>query len=289
MGRTFVICILCAVLDTTSIASERPIGDMGTVDAESLRLCTEVQARIWSDGSFPAFIDWPELELHPMIKKTAASLLAAEEALRLDSGNLYAQALLARLYLSAVDTDDLAAESWALLFEHGLGVSFAGVLSYRDARIPLIVHFERAGLALYSYTALGVGADADAHADEAVPDATHRLYWEVQAGRIPPGLAPAMVISWDNVSEIDTSEQGWRVGLAKEIRLEKLGGRGVGSELFLEFKTGIESFPWDLDWYDFRYSEVDTTAHTFGPLEYHNRLRDVVLRLVSHHRTVRAP
>src|SRR3972149_9595596 len=103
-------------LENTSLTSDKT-----QIDPESYRLSVEQQALIWAKDSFPRFIVWPTQAFDVLQKKSIASLRAAEEAIRLDSKNAFARALLARSSLLPADTLDSAREKWSVSFQNGGG------------------------------------------------------------------------------------------------------------------------------------------------------------------------
>lgn len=267
MARTLLTCVVCVMAGVGGLASENaPLeSDPISLDSESYRLCTDAQALIWNQGDYPDFIDWPDVPMAPALQKSVASLKAAERATELDRQNPYAHALLARYYLLPLDTDDLALESWTVLFDNGLGVSLTA--SYAGA--PVIGHIKRDGIYVYRYEQFGVHGDT--------PSPSQRAFWDANAGNIPSALEPSVVLSWEDVEAIVTTEEGW-----------KLEHHGGGSSS-IAFSSGIDSFGWDLDWYDFWFGDVDTREASFLPLDYHARLRTVVLGLIDPEGRIRAP
>ena len=267
------------VQEGTSITSDRAV-----IDTESYRLAVEEQALIWSKGAFPRFIVWPSQGFDIQLKKTIASLQAAEEALRLDETNAYAHALLARYYLVPEDTFELAAQSWRLLLDHGGGVSFPSMYYDVDTKRLFMSHIRQDGIYIYRYGEFGV------EKMDALPDGNNTLYWEAHAGHIPPDMEPAAVVHWDDVREIKTGNWVWWIKLANKITLRSDRGKGKSTrEIKVALLGGIGRFSWHFDWVDLARGDLNIRTHTYGPADYNARLRTVVLGLVDPEGRIKAP
>lgn len=289
--RTALVSLLVttAMISATVLGSENPsraplTHDAGRLEPDSYRLAVQEQALIWGKGSFPRFIVWPTQAFDIQLKKTVASLETAEEALRLDERNAYARALLGRYFLVPADTYEDAEESWRILFDQDLGLSFPSLFYDVDNKRYFMSHFRKDGIYIYRYGQFGVETMTD------LPDESNTLYWEAHAGHIPADLSPAGVIRWSDVKKIKTGNWVWWIELDQKLTLQSDRGKKKSMDTVkVAFLGGVGQFSWHFDWYDLSRGKINIETHTYGPADYNARLRSLVLSLVDPEHRIEAP
>jgi len=258
--------------------------DKDIIDPESYNLAVSQQALIWSKDSFPRFIVWPTQAFDAQFQKSYASLQSAEEAVRIDEKNAFAHALLARYFLVPSDTYELASEHWRRLFEQGLGVSFPSLFYDVDNKRYFLSQFRRDGIYIYRFGRFGVEGMKE------LPDESNTLYWEAQAGYIPPDFEPDAVIYWKNVKEIKTGNWVHWLKLDKKVTIESdRGKKKTLNKIKVSFLGGVGKFDWHFDWYDLAHGKFNIRTHSYGPADYNARLRSILLELVDPEGRIKAP
>jgi len=258
--------------------------DKTQIDPESYRLSVEQQALIWAKDSFPRFIVWPTQAFDLLEKKSIASLRAAEEAIRLDSKNAFARALLARSYLMPADTLDSARENWKASLENGGGISFPSLYYDVDDKRYFMSHIRKEGIYIYRYGQFGVETMTE------LPDETNTLYWEAHAGHVPSDLEPAAIIYWKDVVKMKSGNWVQWLTLKNEITLRSDRGKEETlDEVKVAFLGGVGKFDWHLDWWDLAHGKINIRTHSYGPTDYNARLRSVILELVDPDGRIEAP
>ncbi len=268
------------------LASEKVslTSDEALINSESYRLSVQDQALIWAKESFPRFIVWPTQAFDIQLKKSIASLRAAEEAVRLDERNAYAHALLARYYLVPADTSDSARQHWKVAFDHDIGISFPSMYYDVDTKRLFMSHIRKDGIYIYRYGQFGVDTMKE------LPDETNTLYWQAHAGHIPKDLEPAAIIYWDDVEEIKTGNWVQWIKLKEKVTLRSDRGKEKSlDKIKVALLGGVGKFDWHLDWWDLAHGKINIRTHTYGPADYNARLRAVILELVDPEHRIKAP
>ena len=194
--------------------------DAGRINPDSYRLTTDAQA--WNvirprDAWWEDYGIWKSSREIGSVNEGATKL--AEEARRIDPGNLLAHSILARQYvIEAIDAQK-AEQAWKATIDGGGAVVWTATLYDVDPRSFFVVAMDRGGLRLYSFGQLGGQLRSEYGVPE-FPEPDQTDFWRALGGCLPAGVPPQVQIPWSEVREIEVTDWTLRFRLAGKAAIE---------------------------------------------------------------------
>ena len=204
---------------------------------------------------------------------------AAERALEIDSHNLLAHQILARLYL-VLGEPELARQAWHAVFAAGGAVAWTATLYDVDARTYFLVAFDARGLRIYRFDQVVERVKRGFYSIPEFPGPADERFWAASAGCIPPEIVPDAEVPWSEVREIKAGNWVLWFKLTRDVTIRSDRGRKKtldeikvnlhGQTGSIEIHTSVDPInPW----------KVDVRTMGIGPLSYQERVRRTLAKL----------
>jgi hypothetical protein len=278
--------MFCAVLP----AKAQPTCDAHTLDPDSYALTTRAQADVVNEDRtswWDAFIIGRHAEALRDLNFSATS--AAEHALRIDSRNLLAHAILARQYVVLGEDARLADASWRTVLDNGGAVVWTATLYDVDVKSYFVLAFDRSAIRVYRYGELAGPFEKRMGMPQFV-GADRERFWRALAGCIDPAARPEAVIPWSDVSEIKGGNWVLWFKLARRVAITSDNGKRKNVN---EIKVNLHGATGTVEVLSSRDSRdpanVSIRPIGMGPFDYNQRVRYTIAKHVDPSGRIKLP
>lgn len=278
--------LFCAVLH----ADAQPTCDASILDPDSYALTTRAQADIVNEERsswWDAFINGRHAADLRDLNFSATS--AAEHALRIDSRNLLAHAILARQYVVLGEDARLADASWRTVLDNGGAVAWTATLYDVDVKSYFVLAFGRHAIRVYRYGELAGPFGKKMGMPQFVGSDRER-FWRALAGCIDAEARPEAVIPWSDVHEIKGGNWVLWFKLARRVAIASDNGKRKNLSVIkvnLHGATGTVEVLTSRDTRD--PASVSIRPIGMGPFDYNQRVRYTIAKHVDPAGRIRLP